>query len=343
MNARPIATLAAASLALFAGGCLERIETIQINPDRSARLESVFKGDRADLDSGDALPSRGALSRGGMWEVGEQAVATPGAGTEHVLRAVLEVPSGGEIPGTYASGPDGAHALKFPTSVRWERRGGDWYVHFSRVYQGRVHAPYTRAKRELESSPELKRLQGVDPDAMSPEDRRRLLEAFRRMESEKFGVFIRAGLGALTDRPQDAHLRILSGALAGARSYDLGKALELMAMAQSPERDAAIAAIADDFHRVIESGIDSALAAEGLTPREVEAFHAAIAGERRDREVTEDLGDERWEVRLTLPGEVVAHNADRVEGGVLIWSFTGESIMDADKALLASSRLPGAK
>ena len=59
------------------------------------------------------------------------------------------------------------------------------------------------------------------------------------------------------------------------------------------------------------------------------------------RNATEDLSDEHWEVRVRMPGEVIAHNADKVENGELVWEFPALAIQDRDHKLKATSRVQG--
>ncbi|MFZ2875243.1 MAG: hypothetical protein WAZ94_12290 [Phycisphaerales bacterium] len=324
---------AAAGLALFAGGCLERDETITVRSDGTTDLESEFRGDLEDMNRGDALPLAG-----GMWQVSQWETKTPSGGTDHVRRGTVSVAPGGALPESYAGAGDAA-SLRFPTTVTRELRGGDTFVHFSRVYRARVFAPYSVAQRALEHDGRTSELLKADPQTLTDLDRVSLLESFRRVELEKQAWQVRAAANALTDRPQDLRLRVMDGALSRARSYDLADATKLMAMPQSEERDAALAAIAEDFLSIVSKDLSGALDRENLRPEELAAATAAFELERARREVTEDLRDERWEVRLSLPGEIVAHNADEVREGTLVWTFDGNALLDADRELLATSRI----
>lgn len=334
MNTTTLALLSVTtSLALFAGGCLERSETISVRSDGTTDFESEFRGDLDDLSQGDALPLAG-----GAWQVSQWETKTPSGGTDHVRRATVSIAPGGVLPASYAAGGDAA-SLRFPTAVTWERRGGDTYVHFARVYQARVYAPYSVSQRALERDARTSELLKADPQTLTNQDRVSLLESFRRVELEKQAWQVRAAANSLTDRPQDLRLRVLDGTLARARSYDLANATRLMAMPQSDERDAALSAIAEDFLSMVSKDLASVLSREDLRPEEVAAATAAFELQRTRREVTEDLRDERWEVSLRLPGEIVAHNADEVREGTLIWTFEGNALLDADRELLATSRI----
>ena len=71
-------------------------------------------------------------------------------------------------------------------------------------------------------------------------------------------------------------------------------------------------------------------------------FWQAYELEQARRVVTEDLSDERWDIRVKLPGEVVAHNGERIEKGMVIWEFPANMLQDRDHVLMVTSRLvPG--
>jgi len=323
----------AATLGALASGCLERIEKITIRSDRSAELVSTFKGDPADFEHGDALPRAG-----GPWAVKEARESSKGSGDDKLIRtATLTIPPGGMIPGTYAQAPaDEAVSLRFPTSLTVESRADGQYIHFARTYLAREDAPFTIAKRRFQEEPELKRLADAEPASLTENDRRRLIEAFRQIEMEKELRYVRAGVAAL-NRPQDVGLRIREAAVAAGNSFDPAKALALLAMPQSDERDRAIAELSGEFLLAITHALNIAIAAEKLTADEINAFSDAYEKARRIREVTEDLADERWEVRVKMPGRIVAHNADEVENDELVWTFDSAALMDAERELLATS------
>lgn len=54
-------------------------------------------------------------------------------------------------------------------------------------------------------------------------------------------------------------------------------------------------------------------------------------------QITEDLMDESFNLRVQLPGRVVSCNADSTEDGNLVWEFSGEDIVDDDYVIKALS------
>lgn len=54
-------------------------------------------------------------------------------------------------------------------------------------------------------------------------------------------------------------------------------------------------------------------------------------------QVSEDLLDESYEIRVDLPGRIVKSNANVMDKGVLVWKLFGQDLQEADIALEATS------
>ncbi|MFQ5430862.1 MAG: hypothetical protein ACE5E1_11185, partial [Phycisphaerae bacterium] len=60
-------------------------------------------------------------------------------------------------------------------------------------------------------------------------------------------------------------------------------------------------------------------------------------------EITDELGAHRFRIKIKMPGEVIAHNADHwheKDEGYLVWEFNGDAFRDRSFALMVTSRLP---
>jgi hypothetical protein len=323
----------AAAVVWGLAGCLERTEEIRVSPDGAVTLRSTLRGDPADITGpGDAMPVAGRT-----WAVTD---APQEDGNRLVRVAEAVVPPGGAIPESYAEpdDPRGHAALRFPTTLTIEERPDGTYYHLRRTYVARQDATYTYMKRLLEEEDRLPL--DTDPRDLTDAQRAELVDALKRIEVDKHLHFVDAGLAALPDLPQDRALAVRSAVVRAAETYDAGPILALLVQEESAERNAAIAAGAEAFVAGLRAAVDAALTAQGIAGADRAAFEAAYRAEEDRRAVTEDLADERWVVRVNLPGEVVAHNADRVEDGTLVWEFTALAVMDRDQVIMASSRVP---
>ncbi len=325
-------------------GCLERLESITIAPDGGAMLRSEFRGTPDDFKkTADALPEQG-----GAWTVTQREEKDKDGKPRIVRVAELTVAPGGAIPDTYAAAgdPRGASGLKFPTTLRENKLGGYTYFDFSRTYARRDEARYAYFKKKLTENDAFKAMQGKDPSELTAEQRETLLRTLARIEGEKHALFIEAGAAGLeADHtwPQEVALSLRQATMGYAERFDVSKAATLLAKPQTPERDAAMNGMGGAFTEGLHATIKAAMDKFALPEDQAKRFIDAALAERAMRQATEDLADERWEVRVTMPGTIAAHNADRVEGNTLIWEFTAEAIMDRDQVLKATSTIGPAK
>jgi hypothetical protein len=89
----------------------------------------------------------------------------------------------------------------------------------------------------------------------------------------------------------------------------------------------------------VRDTIESSLAAEGVEPEVRNAVRERLEHNFTTHDQADDLQDERFVVRVTLPGAVVAGNHDRLEGRTAIWEFDGEGLYGRDRTLRAVSVL----
>jgi hypothetical protein len=326
-------------------GCLERFEAITIKPDGSVLLRSEFRGTPEDFKkTADALPD---ASTG--WTITTERTEQDKDGKPRQIRiAELSLTPGAAFPDSYAPAKDprNASALKFPTTFKTIRTDAGTRFEFSRTYERRDEAVYSYLRKKLMETDQFKALQSKDPSTMTPEQRTTLLRTFAHLESDKYARSIEVGGRALVadgSWPQHIPLQLRASALKYGETFDIAKADTLLRQPETPERDAQLNAIASEF----SSGLDGAMKAEmtrlSIPEDQQGRFNRIAQAERTMRAATEDLADEKWEVRLTMPGTLIAHNADRVENGVLVWEFSADAIMDRDQVIKASSIVPSGK
>src|SRR5262249_37672103 len=77
----------------------------------------------------------------------------------------------------------------------------------------------------------------------------------------------------------------------------------------------------------------------GCDGSQVNAFMAEYARQRKSWEITEDLDDEKFEISVDMPGQVVASNADQSGGHNAAWSIDGSKFDDAEVELIATSKV----
>ena len=317
-------------------GCLERKETIRVSRDGATAVHVEFSGDRGDLEAGDPLPETD-----GPWRAAQTVEKDADGKERHVLRAERDFAAGRELPDCYVDERDERHetALRFPTSITVDKQPDGVYYHFKRTYQARQSARYNVA-REMDPQlfEELKSVGGKDPSELSIEERTKIVEALRRMESSKQVEFLAAGVAAMEKRwPQHYGLLARSALLAQYERFDTREIAEWLAKPASEERDARINRFGEELLADGRNAVQETLRSLRIPRGEIDRFFAAMDQEQQRRTVTEDIEDDRWDVRVQLPGDLIASNATRIEDGVAIWEFPGRVLLDRDHVLLVTS------
>lgn len=327
---------AAATLTLLGvAGCLERKETVRVHRDGSVSIDLTITGDKGDYLAGDAMPAK---TDG--WSV-ETQFKTQDDGKETVESTARRRFHAKEpLPDSFADprAGGGEFALHFPTEVHVERRPDGTYYTFRRTYEARTFARFDYPR--LRYQDELKSLGEQGLENLSDDDRRRLVALLRDIEGMRRAELLNAAMEAGSlELPIDAEARLYTAILRDFRESDIDPLLGLIGAPDDEERDQSIDAAANEVINRIPDVVRRTLASMRVSRRTADDLLAAYDDEVRRYEITEDLADEQFEVRLQLPGEIVAHNGDHVDDdGVIVWQFKGDGLHDRDHLLIATSR-----
>lgn len=320
-------------------GCLERKETIRVDRQGAVHFELEFSGDSLDfVESADALPSEAT-----GWRTQESTQMDDEGRETTTLRATLDARAGA-LPESFAPAGTPEHdvSLRFPTTLRVQRRSDGAYYEFRRVYQARTEARYAAPAEQLRSRlPVFSEIQGKEPEEFTDEQRTAVVDALRRLEALKQLNFLHAGVNALGEDFPLHHRMLLERRMIQAfEEADVQSIVDQLKKPQSEQRDRAIANFSAHLQTAAERALREELQRLGVRGPDLAAFEKAFEVERATRAATEDLHDEEFEVTLHLPGEILGHNADKHgENGELTWSFPAKMLMDRDHELVAVSRV----
>lgn len=317
-------------------GCLERLEVVRIGADGVVSVEHRIKGDGGDLRGGAAaLPGEKTHT--------VQRFTRPkkdGKGKEHFLVARATYDSVARMPESYAS-PESKFAAR---QLRWSNRlltvreGKRTRYVFIRSYVPRRWADYQYQRRRAFPD-EVEKLAREDWGKKPWAERRKVIGSMVTYERYKNVEWVSQALAGM---PLDSARRALALTAAG----DALKAH--FAAHLTPARVAGLMKL-DEDRMAAEAGrlvaevervaIDAAARAAGLDARGRTTLTGGFAAARHDFEVTEDLGDESFEVRVSLPGKLVRHNGDSASGSTVTWKFDGKDLRDRSQRLIAISEL----
>ncbi|MGE0480799.1 MAG: hypothetical protein AB7Q17_10055 [Phycisphaerae bacterium] len=335
---RTVCLVAATPLALAAlVGCLERKETITVRPNGAVRIEMRIQGEPQDVFTGDQMPD---LRTG--WRVDDETVTKDDGKQEFRRVATLDLPAGSALPTSFAPQDDANHetALQFPTDVRVERRADGTFYHFKRVYQPREQARFEYLKSALQEAGVFKAAEGKDLAELSTDELSDLVRALRTIEASKHAQFVQLAVDTVGEK-WPGHFELLLRA-AVTRHFEGAEVAPVVALLQQPGGEARDRQI-DEFGRRLTTDARDVLRRTlmdlGAPRRQIEQFFAAYDLEQARRAVTEDIGDETFEVRVALPGKLIAHDGDLVEDGAVVWKFPGKALYDRPQTLTALSRV----
>ncbi|MGE0708371.1 MAG: hypothetical protein AB7N76_18840 [Planctomycetota bacterium] len=317
------ALLALAPLVLTA--CLDREERIGVLFDGRVNITHRVQGDLGDFeDERPDLPGPPDFAvRITDRRQGERAV--------RALTATGSFASAADVPDRLGQGPG---ALRLSTELqREEAPGGGETFTFVRTYRARRWAAYT-----CPPDPGLvEQLRRVIQGSANADEQRRVIAALLRAERRRA---TQLALDALDDvagpDPRLPLARLHTFLLVDERTREaLPPEVVLELLRARPEATGPRVA---ELRRDLDARLVARAAATlDLSAAEREALGAALAGRRQALEVSEDLGDERFVVRLRLPGVLLAHNGDAVEDGEVVWRFEGQELWDRERVLIARS------
>ncbi len=327
---------AAAVMAL--AGCLERVETVTVEGDGTVTIELIFKTDDPhELHEGDAVPTLA-----GAWLVEENVEPDEQGRDRFLLRAESVFPPDLDLPGNFAEpgDPDTGLYLQFPTTVLIEDRSDGIYYHFHRVYPAREWARI-EALRELLLNERIKKFDRKPPIELSDEELRIMVAAYADYEAAKMLSFARTIYLQITpDMPQDAWLEVDAAVQRLKTAIDDDALLEIMRIEDEDERDQALA---DELQRWEErsfEGLQNAMREHcGYAGRQMSRFVHGYEAQRKAFKITEDLGDEVFQVTVVMPGGIVGSNADVTGTDRVTWKFSGRRFRDRNVELMVSSKL----
>ncbi len=317
-------------------GCLERTETITVEPDGTVLIEAVFQtNNEGELYEGDAIPSDA-----GGWLVDLKEVEENGK-RRFYLRAEGEFGPQFELPENYAvpGDPDTQLYLQFPTTVEIEDRPDGVYYHFRRTYTARPWA-HIEALREVLLDEPTKKLKDKDDDDFTPADWKLIARSYTDFEAAKLLTFARSAyLQTTPDAPQDAWLDVLSAFRRLQGDLDLDAIAEVMQIDDEAEREEAIALEVKDWEEKSLGTLGASLREFcGYSGSRMKNFMRRYESRLKDYDVTRGLGDDAFTITVVMPGTIVGSNADDASSDRATWKFSGRRFRDRRVELMVTSR-----
>ena len=326
---------------LFAIGCVKRKETITVKPDGTVKVAIVYEGDKGDFDKGDAMPSEKT-----GWKVSREDTTEENNRETVDLTGERTFKPGEELPGSYAApnDPDAGLYLKFPTTLTRERRKDGVYLHFRRVYAPRDWA-YVQLWADLGLDDNIKKLGEKKPEELTHEERVQIIKAFAGVEGYKQMELAQRALKESDEHLKPDHWLMARKALLNVyeESVDWDEIARRVENLSNEERDQTFER---ESKRILEEAhqafVGSLKRDAGYDRERIAKFEAAYERAKKYYDITNQLGGggHVFEIEVTMPGTIVAHNADKEDEGTVEWEFDGTAFRDRPYELMVTSRLP---
>jgi len=341
MFGRRLILISAAALPiLFATGCVKRKEIIIVKPDGAVTVTIDYGGDKSDFDKGDAMPSE----QGG-WKVSREDRTEENKKETVDLTAERTFKPGEELPGSYAApnDPDANLYLKFPTTLTRERRKDGVYLHFRRVYAPREWA-YVQYWADEHIDDNIKKLGEKKPEELTHEERVQLIQRFAGVEAYKQIELAQRALKESDDKLKPDHWLLARRAMLTV--YEEGVDWDAIARRvenlSEEERDQAFER---ESQRILGEARQAFVASlkrdAGYDADRIAKFDKAYERATKYYDITNNLSGHGFEIEVTMPGTIVASNADKTEDdGSVKWEFGGNAFYDRPYELMVTSRLP---
>ena len=337
-----LCSVAAVVPVLLAMGCVKRKETITVKPDGAVTVAIEYEGDKGDFDKGDAMPSE----QGG-WKVSRDLRTDENKKEEVHLTGERTFKPGEELPGSYAApnDADAALYLKFPTTLARERRKDGVYLHFRRVYAPRDWAYVQFWADHLHLVDDnIKKLAEKKPEELTHEERVQVIQGFAGVEAYKQIELAQRALKESDERLKPDHWPMARQALLNVyeESVDWDEIAHRVENLSNEERDQAIER---ESRRILEEAHQAFVASlkrdAGYDREQIAKFEAAYEQAEKYYDITNQVGGHGFEIHVTMPGTLVAHNGDKADDdGTVKWEFDGKAFRDRPYELMVTSRLP---
>jgi hypothetical protein len=372
MRTVPIAIACLQVLALSA--CLENEEELVVHPDGSVDATLRAKGNLSDFGDGYALPLGSPWIPGGgdteRWlesigaDTGSPRTRAALAGAdwpvepgEDRAKAELEVRGvftrAEDLPRSFAHAdePYASAYLARDTSLEVRDLGERTVFVFERIYRSRDHERLAAIERAIESLPEDLKQRFEDEAAISASDwdvtadvvasaYREVAECFVR--DALLGLFLQGDASLDPRLVEPIGLRVAAAVAARIVPQRLSDIYERSIAEEPPRTDGEpepFEAFEEELRGVLRSTLRGELAGAGVAEPTLNAVLYALEWGFTAFDHTTDLGDEEFELSVTLPGVIVGGNHESVHGSTVEWTFEGGELFDKELVLRAISVL----
>lgn len=335
------------SMLTLCTGCPFRKERITISADGRVNMLLEYGGSPEEFARFDALPSKET-----GWSTRQETKTETKANGE-VEETVTQFAAqsfepGATLPDRFVGADDPASSLvlRFPTSVRLEDRPDGRYVYFHRTYVPRRWA-YVNYWESVFIDDEVKALGTKHVSALTDDEINKIVESMTAVEAHRQIGFAEEALKtSLPELPAEYGL-LARKALLETYENDRDRFQNIMAGCAELDNEQRETCFQDETERALTKGyaayIEGLRTYAGLDERSLAVFEEAYAHAKRYYTITNELAGHAFEIKVTMPGTVIAHNGDDLsdanDGQTVTFKFDGQSFRDRAHELIVVARV----
>ena len=203
---------------------------------------------------------------------------------------------------------------------------------------------YVQLWADLGLDDNIKKLGEKKPEELTHEERVQIIKAFAGVEGYKQMELAQRALKESDEHLKPDHWLMARKALLNVyeESVDWDEIARRVENLSNEERDQTFER---ESKRILEEAhqafVGSLKRDAGYDREQIAKFEAAYERAKKYYDITNQLGGHAFEIHVTMPGTLVAHNGDKADDdGTVKWEFDGKAFRDRPYELLVTSRLP---
>jgi len=155
----------------------------------------------------------------------------------------------------------------------------------------------------------------------------------------KIEIFARqAFLDTNPNTPQDTWLSVHDALEELRRSADYDRLAAILKNADQQDNSPVMEQLAREFDTATMNTIVTTLETSPYV-RDTGGFRRRFEFHKTAYDITQDIGDDRFEVSVQMPGTIISHNADSKVNNIVTWSFPGKMLYDRRIEMMVTSRV----
>ena len=316
-------------------GCLERLETIQIDKQGNTIIIAEFDGKAEGFENSASYPTEQ------LWNIIEKNQYNSKDDDQKIkLKAEQKIKYGNQFYNSYVRDANSDKTLQFPTEVKMWKDGNKTYYKFTRIYKARTFARLN-GPEELDQFKKLE--EKVTKDGIfnvSEQERNEYVNKLSEfIKYHNFYIYLDA-IGVMIQNNNLA-VSLKQTAANDIKNYFEEKITDQKILDILRLEDSLLDKEYENLLQLIETEVTDILSKATTVDQSKQdsPFNKALRDVRFEYQVTKALTSDNFCIAIQMPGEIVSTNGftEYDSPGQVYWEFKGKALHDRDVPLYALS------